>query len=319
MSDNQIVPQQNMSLVLPEDYPKYLQDLYIPRGYAQDAGPLTPGDIGTNFVKLVQGMSKQALPGWGPDRNEQPLPLGTMFLTRDTKIIPPETLVFPLLRTVKFLRWEGKPGEGKLIGTADRRDDERILRENGLQFRRDQDGKTVPPLWTEYINIYVASQVCKGEPIVLSFYRTSRPVGRKWVQLLLRNTLGFSLPLYTHKYKLGTPCLERSGTQTWYQFVIKPDGFTPENYLLKLKQLYQDAVAMHQASQGTEYMNLENDSAPIQEAGEVTNMFTTEDDSENLPDFIDAKPSSSPATLAPAPAALAAPAPVTPEPSVEMW
>jgi hypothetical protein len=326
MSENQIVPQQqNSALALPEEYPAYLRDLYVPRGYATDAGPLTPGDIGTNFVKIVQRMSKEAIAGWGPDRNEPAIPLGTMFLSRDRKVIPIDTPVFPLLRTIKFLRWEGRPGEGKLIGTADRRDDERILREDGLQFRRDANGKTLPPLWTEYINIYVACRECKGEPIVISFYRTSRPVGRKWVQLLLRATLGFSLPLYSHKYKLGSPCLERSGDQTWYQLVIKPDGFTPEEFLPRLKSLYQDAVAMNQASQGTEYLNLEAGAAP--EPEEAPNMFATEK-TNDLPDFIDvaATPVAPAPALAPAPVKPSTPAPTpapapapTPAPVVEMW
>jgi hypothetical protein len=108
--------------------------------------------------------------------------------------------------------------------------------------------------------------------------------------------------------------------------VIKPDGFTPEEFLPRLKSLYQDAVAMNQASQGTEYLNLEAGAAP--EPEEAPNMFATE--KEELPIFIDAKvlpvaPAPTPA-LAPAPTPALAPAPTpapasTPTPAavVEMW
>lgn len=320
MSENQIVAQSHNSVItFPSEYPGYLKALFKPHGYSVDAGPLVPGDIGINIIKIVQKVSKETEPGWGQTQHEAPMAPGTMFMNRDHTPVPPDTVIFPLLRTITIRRYEGKPGEGKLLGVADHRNDERILRENGLQFRRGADGVTLPPLWTEYTNIYVACKPSKGEPALISFYRSSHLIGRKWLQLMLRNTIAFSLPLYTHKYKLGTPFIERKGINSWFQFNIVPDGITPEIYLPKLKDLYETAVMMHAASQGSE-LEMDQTSEPEQTPNTEVALLCKETDAsvDCLPDFgggsLEMSAPAAPAQAAPAAPAQAAPAaPAAPE------
>jgi mono/diheme cytochrome c family protein len=70
-----------------------------------------------------------------------------MFLSRDAIIIPAGTPFIPLCRAVRYILWEGKPGEGKLVFMTDDRNDDRIQAIHGLEFRKDpKTGKNEAPL-----------------------------------------------------------------------------------------------------------------------------------------------------------------------------
>jgi len=243
------------NLALPDNAPAYLEHYLKPaEENASLFGKMDAADIGTTFLKLVHQSSREAIAGWDDEKKAPAIPFGTMFLSRDHAIIPPDTTIVLLLRTKRFIKWEGKPGEGKVVATANERTDPQIVNENGLAFGSNKNtGETIKPAWTEYTNFYLAMQQCK-EPVMLSFYRTSLPEGRKLTQTLMRASSGFKLPPYVLKFKLRTPTTETRGMNTWPKMNVQPDGFVAEELLGHLKKLFNAACIMHTASTGSEYV-----------------------------------------------------------------
>src|SRR6185436_17818375 len=93
----------------PAELPEHLKKYYSGTGdHRQDFGDLSAAAFGTSFLKLVHQMSREAKPNWGGN-NEPAIPVGTMFLYRNRKIIPPNTPFIPLLRRTTYIKWIGKP------------------------------------------------------------------------------------------------------------------------------------------------------------------------------------------------------------------
>lgn len=255
-----------MSNELATQMPEYLQEYLKNNEVPKDQfGQLDPADVGANFIKLVHGSSKEATPGW--DGEQAPaLQIGTMFLSRDHTIIEEGTPFIPLFRATKYIKWEGRPGDGRVVGMTSHRDDPRITQENGLAFGKDPNtGKPTPPIWTQYINFYVLVKQCMSEPVLLSFYRTSTPVGRRLTQDLVRMTGGSKVPLYFFKFKLDKPKIVRDGNNSWPQYIIKPDGLVSENLLPQMKKMLEAAKTMNDISEGVEFGALEDDSGKSKE------------------------------------------------------
>jgi len=282
---NSIVQQEAQPLAVPD----YIKALVTTGQHKSDFGTIDNSDIGVGFLKLVSVQSKEFKPNWG-GRNEQPLPLNTMFLSRDHKIIPPGTPFIPLIRKVTYIYWEGRPGNGRMIFSTDDANDPRIVKIKGLEFRKDErTGKQSPPLVTRYTNYYIITPFNPDEPVVMSFYRTSLTIGRRFTQDLIRATHGGDLPLYALTYTLGVPFVKRDGQNEWPQLNIEPCGFTDPKIIDKAKKGAEAAHFLAQTFGATEAASL--DEGLDEEAGVET---------------LDAQPVQ--ATPAPAPAA----PPVTP-------
>lgn len=222
-----------------------------------DMGPLDPSDFGIGFVKLVTSSSRENTPGWGPVGNENPLPVSTIFTSREHKVIPVGSKFVPLLRSVRYIRWIGRPGDGRMeFQTHDPRDP-RIAKIDGLAFRNDPNsGRTLPPLVTKYINFYVMTQV-SDEPLVLSFYRTSEPVGKRFTQDLWRATKGYKAPIRCLQFIFEQPRIVRDGANSWPQFKFCPAGFVTEEIMKKADLLHETAMALDKAAQGSEFGSLD--------------------------------------------------------------
>jgi hypothetical protein len=248
------------NLVKIEGVPDYLQPLINESGENQEAfGALKPADFGIGFVKLVQQMSREVKPG---PNGEPGLPLGKMFVSRDRSIILSGTPFIPLYRKVSYIRWLGKPGDGKMDFATDREDDPRIRKIDGLSFRKNpQTGESEPPLVTTYVNFYLWSKAFEAEPLILSFYRTGTQVGRRLTQDLFRATKGAKLPLYSLMFKFGEPTITRDGQLEWYQFNVVPNGYTPEKLMPKAAEMFDLAKTLATASTGVEFSALEDSEA----------------------------------------------------------
>lgn len=247
MSENALVTFQG----LPEHLKGYVSD-----SAKSDLGRLKPSDIGVSFLKCCQTQSREARPN--PSTGEPGIQFGAMFDSRSRKIIPVGTLIIPLLRTVRYIKWIGRPGEGRMEFTTDNENDPRIKACNGLQFTTDpRTQKQLPPLVTEYTNFYVACREI-AEPVLLSFARTSVPIGRRWTQDLIKATKG-RLPLRCLTFKLGQPSVKRDASNEWYQFNIEPAGFTDAAAMKKVDELHEAALAMHAASTGAEFTQIDED------------------------------------------------------------
>lgn len=256
------------ALALPNDVPTYLQQYYKDNAdYRDMAGDIQPADVGMCFIKMVQGLSREAKPGWGPTKEEAALPQGTMFLSRDHQIVKPGTEFVPLLRTTRFIKWIGRPGDGHMEGMADRRDDPRIRAENGLEFRRGKNEQgqdiTLAPIWTEYLNIFIFLAQYPEEPVVLSFLRSSAALGRQFTQNLLRATKGWRLPLFCTKYMLGKPQLNKKTEHP--QFNVIPAGFVKEGALKKLENIARTAKLMHESATAQDYLAIDAQDAEVEE------------------------------------------------------
>lgn len=248
------------NLVKVEGLPEYLQPMVNESGEHQEAfGHLKPADFGIGFIKLAQQMSRELKPG---QNGEPGVTLGSMFISRDRTNIPPGTPFIPLYRKVTYIRWLGRPGDGRMDFSTDRENDPRIVKIDGLSFKKNaRTGETEPPLVTTYYNFYVWSKICESEPLILSFYRTGTKLGRKFTQDLFRATKAAKLPLYSTLFTLGQPTIERDGAQEWYQFAIQPAGFTPEKLLAKAAEMFDLAKTLANASSGMEFSSLEDSEA----------------------------------------------------------
>lgn len=213
-------------------------------------GEILPSDLGVPFVKMVHGQSAEAKPNWGGN-NEQPMQQGTMFLSSNHTILPPGTPFIVLCRRVSYIKWIGKPGDGKIAYSTLDRNDPRIVKEDGLNFRKDPSDPTgmkqLPPLVTTYYNYYVLTPFNMEQPHVLSFYRTGMETGKKLLRAIFEGTNGFKANPYVLKFEFGTPHWEQDGKNSWPQFTFKPAGFTSENTLKKAKEVLPLALMMAQA------------------------------------------------------------------------
>ena len=154
--------------------PSYLQKYVKPVEQSTDFGELDPADFGLDILKIVQAQSKEAMPG--PGQLEQ----GTMFLSKTGTVIQPGTKFVPLLKTLRYIYWKGRPGDGELVFMTDDRDDPRIKAIDGLAFRKE-NGETKAPLVTTYMNFYcwITDSQLPDIPVLISFKRTGFPDGRK--------------------------------------------------------------------------------------------------------------------------------------------
>jgi len=252
-----------------------------------------------SFVKLTHTQSKEFKNNWG-GRNEPGMPEGTMFLSRDHQVLPIGTPIILLLRTIKYIYWIGRPGDGRMEFQTDNKQDQRICKINGLEFLKDErTGKPKAPLVTTYYNFYCVTPYNLEEPSILSFYRKSMPLGKKLIQDLARLTRMGQLPMYLWLYKLGKPGIAVDGQNTWPQFNLEPAGATDPNILEKIEKVHGVAELFAQASTGAEMGQLEEEGGT-----------TIEGSSEQVP-AAPAPPSASPLKQAQAaPTSFAAPAPI---------
>jgi hypothetical protein len=241
------------SLELPEYARKYLQNQ---QGYAQDVGDITTSDIGLNFLKMVQGLSKEAKPGWN-GAGSLPLPQGAMILSRDKTVLPVGTVVIPLLRKTRYVLWEGRPGNGQMLHQTEYANDPKIIKTEGLAWKRDTAGDQLPPAYTKYVNFWVISQHNPEEPAVLSFYRTSLKVAKTWTSDLLRKTKTWKLPLFLFRYRLGEPFWVPNGEASWPQFTVSYAGHVPEADLPKIEAAHATAQALYNATSAQAQIYLE--------------------------------------------------------------
>jgi len=269
--------EQSMALVKSKGFPAFLAPYATPDikkdpRNIEDMGELEPADFGLSFIKLCHGSSREAKPGWDASKNAPPMPIGTIFLSRDHKIIPVDAKFVPLLRSTRFILWEGKPGDGRMVFMTHDRNDPRIKEIDGLAFTKDPNtGKTNPPLVTRYISYYVMCQY-STEPVVISFYRTSEPIGRKFGQDLWRATDSYTIPIRSLQFKFLQPRIEERGGNSWPQFVFEPDGFVAQDTFVKGNELYDAAKGLDVALKGTEFGALEDpgdEGEPRRAEGEV--------------------------------------------------
>lgn len=225
-------------------------------------GVLEATDFALNFIKFVHRMSKEAIAGWGPTKQEPAMPLNSMFLSRTHNPIPIGTPFIPLCRRVTYIKWIGRPGEGRMAFMATKKDDPRIVEINGLEFPTDPETKKLmPPPVTQYINYYVMVKGLTDEPAVLSFYRTSYPIGKRFTQDLFTATKGGTLPMYAFQYKFGAPIMKRDGENEHPQFVLQPAGCTEEKAIKHAEKLFELAQAFASSSTGAEFTMLDDEPA----------------------------------------------------------
>lgn len=282
-------------------------------------GDLLPSDLGIPFIKLVHGQSKEAKPNWGGN-NEQPMVQGTMFLSDTHQVVPVGTPFIVLCRRVSYIKWIGRPGDGKMEFTTTDPNDRRIRACDGLTFRKDPQNPaiTLPPLVTTYYNFYVMTPLNPNTPYVLSFYRTSMPRGRELVRAIFQGTNGNKAKPYVLKFKFGTPHWEQDGDQSWPQFTFLPDGVPLPATLAAAKELYKLAHMM--ASAGATAGDAEiiaPATAPIETAGSMET-----DETSLKPAQAVVVSTAAPAAPAPAPA-VTSPLPnmqiQTPPPTTKLW
>jgi hypothetical protein len=230
--------------------PAYLQQLVREDGaYWSDMGDLEPSDFGLNFLKIVQGTSKHAKPGWGPTGQETPLPQGVYFLDKSGVVIPEGTDFIPLLRSVTYIKFKSKNTRDGMDFLTKDRNDRRIRACRGLEWT-EKDGERIPPLVTKFVNFYVATVYNLNEPAILSFHKTSTKLGQQLTRDIATATKGGKLPEYVCKFKLSKTAVEHDGGNDWYQLRYQPNGFIQEQSIAPLKRLYEMAQSFEQASRG---------------------------------------------------------------------
>lgn len=260
-----------MSNIVPtQAVPAYLAKFATQQANLEQFGHLETSDFALNIVKIVQASSPQMRAGWGPTRSEPPLPMGTMFLSRDAKVIAPETAFIPLWRSMRYIYWDGKPGDGKLVFMTDSKDDPRIKEIDGLAFKRNPaTGKNTPPLVTTFINFYIMIQGIEV-PCVLSFKRTSMPAGRRLTQDLIMCTKSGTLPLFAFKFKLMAPVQVVDGNLAWHNPVIVADGMTPEEAIDKAAKMAELAKNLAAAATVDQFVESEDDHSHSDQLKNVT-------------------------------------------------
>lgn len=241
--------------------PAYLQK-YVQSTEALKAqvGQLDASDLGINILKIVQSNSKEAKrAGWDLTGTAPQLPLKTMFLSREAKVIPAGTAFVPLLRTVKYIKWIGRPGEGQMAFQTEDPNDPRIG--DGLQFKKDpQTGMNKAPEVTKYVNFYVMLQGFE-QPVLLSFKRTSTPEGRWLFNAIMMSSLSKNLPMFTSAFLLKEPRTVVDGQDDWYTFAMQPAGLVAEESIAKAAAMFETAQTYANISTGSE----------LEDAGEIKN------------------------------------------------
>jgi hypothetical protein len=206
--------------------------------FAEDLGRVEASDLSLNMLKIVHGQSPQARAGWGPNRDKPALPVGTMFLSRDGSIIPAGTPFVILMRDCTYIKWEGRPGDGRMVFLTKDPQDPRIVEIDGLAFKKNpQTGETVSPEVTQYVNFYIMLAGHADMPTLLSFKRTGIPDARRLTQDLLVAMQAGELPMYSFMHKLRAPKEKQDGNLFWHLIAWEPSGFIPENYLPKAERL----------------------------------------------------------------------------------
>lgn len=239
------------SLAVQAQVPEYLQKYVYDKPNMKQVGKLDSSDIGINMLKVTQSNSKEVKrPGWGITGQEPQLPMGTMFLSRDGKIVTPGTPFIPLLRSVKYIKWKGKqPGEGMDFMTDDE-NDARIQRIDGLAFLKDpQTGDTIAPLVTKYVSFYIMVAGCEL-PVLMSFKRTSMPEGRWLTQNCVMGTGGNMMPFFTLCFKFNIPKTIRDGSNDWWALSMAPNGKTPPEVCEKAERMARMAEALNELVTG---------------------------------------------------------------------
>jgi hypothetical protein len=256
---------------------------------------MSPSDVGLNILKVVQRMSAQA----------KTMPLGSYFLSVSGEVIAPDTIFAVLFRKTTYIKWIGKPGEGKIDFRTDNPNDPRILADDGLTFRKSAEGKTLPPSVTQYMNFYVVLATHPKEPMLLSFKRTFLPVGRKLTQAITRGLQNPGLPLFSLLFRLH-PTKERKDEN--FELVFESWGWTPEKNLPNLEKLRQTALELDQYFETT---------AAAMEGGEGAE---TEEKMKTAEESPHSSPSPTPPPAQTSPPAQASPPASTPKKQeVNLW
>lgn len=245
---------------VPEHLRKYIQ---TPEQLKSQVGHLDASDLGINILKIVQSNSKEAKrAGWDLTGTAPALAQKTMFLSREAMVLPPGTAFIPLLRTVKYIKWIGRPGEGQMAFQTDDQNDSRIG--DGLQFKKDpQTGMNKAPEVTKYINFYVMVQGF-NQPVLLSFKRTSTPEGRWLFNAIMMSSLSKNLPMFTSAFILKDPRTVIDGQDEWYTLAMQPAGLVGPESIAKAEAMYETAQTYARISTGAE---LEDGEAKITNPG----------------------------------------------------
>lgn len=249
-------PQQPYPLQAPQEnplavqVPEYLKKLTREDGsYWDDMGDVEPSDFGLNFLKVVQGMSKQSKSGWGSTGTEPPLAQGTYFLDKSGIVIPEGTDFVPLLRSVTYIKFKGKNTRDGIEFLTKDRDDHRIKAIRGLDWT-EKDGERIPPSVTKFVNFYVATVYNLDEPAILSFHKTSTKLGQQLSRDVGKATNMGKRPMYILKFKLTKTALVQDGGNEWYQLRYQPNGFISDKSIERLQRLYEIAGMFEKASRG---------------------------------------------------------------------
>lgn len=238
--------------------PAHIAAIVTKDGYRDQFGDMQSSDIKLNFLKITYGDSPQATKhGWGPTGQEQPLPIKTMFLSRSGQVIPVGTSFIPLYRSVRYISWEGRPGQGRMLFSTTDKNDTRIKEfmkdpqtgrwVNGLDFPKDAHGKTMAPPVTTYINIYVMLPICAW-PCLLSFKRTSTPAGHQFSSdlFMATTTPQGRIPMHSLMFKLQEPKTIDDAGKPYYHFTWKAAGYTTDPAVFaKAAEMSQTAEAIN--------------------------------------------------------------------------
>lgn len=250
---NEIVPQPQSNL------PAYMQKHMITDPNQDEFGLMEPSDIGLNMIKVAQSNSREAKQaGWGFTGQEPQIPVGTMFLSKEGKIIQPGTYFVPLIRTVKYIHWIGPKGQGRIDFMCDRPDDPRIVKIDGLAFKEDpHDGARKAPIVTKYINFYV---LIPGQelPVLMSFKRTSIPDGRWLTNSTRMATIANKVHMYGLLYKFGQAKKVVDGNNDWFALTFQPAGITPEEGIEKAAKMAAFAKDLAQLASAKDYEAMEH-------------------------------------------------------------
>jgi hypothetical protein len=246
-------------IVQAQAVPEYLKKYQQPTANHEDFGEIDSSDLGINMLKIGQSNSRECKKvGWGITGQEPQIAQGSMFLSKDGKIVHDGTCFIPLVRTVKYIHWIGKPGDGRIDFMCDDKNDERITKIDGLAFKKDPNtGDVIAPPVVKYINFYIMLQGFEL-PILLSFKRTSIPDG-KWLtqSTMMATQQNGNIPMHMLVYKIGKPKTVVDGANDWFAFTFQPNGFTPEEAIPKAKKMTEFARNLTRLFSAKEYEAIE--------------------------------------------------------------
>jgi hypothetical protein len=241
-------------LALINSLPEHIRALVKPvdaqgnrQTYREEFGHLDQQDFGLNFLKMCYQSSRPLTGVWPTPDGKQP-PLGTMFLSRSGQIIPVGTAFIPLRRATRYILWEGKPGDGRMVFSTQDPKDPQITSINGLTWKKDANtGKPIPPSVTEYVSFYIMLPQY-DYPVILSFKRKGMAEGRQLTQMLMEATQFSTIPQRSFMFVLNAPRETREGQFMWFNHTIQAAGFTPPSAIEKASKLSELAAAIDQAT-----------------------------------------------------------------------